>query len=973
MLKKTNWIVFLTMWIVLRGAGAGEHIVLKNDKVLRDLEFDGAVWRTVRFARGDGSDSLKVNSDEFHVLFLDDSEVSLAQFRAAGPPIQETKDGSQRVSIRYVWQPQRAPRIRQVAIDYTLGRDGFLRKSVKLTMNEGEVIDRLEVERFSVDATASRGGRGEPVFVNNTWWFGVEYTAFYARHTDGNTPHWQEGPYDRMPSYPSVIGLDGRDIEKMPRPGLIRLMHFPGTVKKLPDGSFGIQSKTAVCGVRQPGLSMELSFFDYLNAIRKPLRSFIHYNNWYDPTGKNLSVENFVKKTFIPMRDALAPYGVKIDAMVPDNGWQNVQSIYEPSRHQFPKGWPDVEHLADELEAEGTHLGIWFALNGYSLDMKWGGEHGYREATRNANFSRWGRYYAISEPKYNAAVRESLTRLLRNCRLNYFKHDFNDMCDLRPNGQPQTDRHGHEAEVDATLELLALERRLRPDVYQNMTNWIWFSPWWLQHCDTIWMLSGDDGLYENSPQLSTLAMASLYRDVHLYKAWGLGNQRPLVPMSHLMTHGIIYTQSLYGGGQDSIRDFADYVMMYYLRGLKLKEWYFTPKLMNADHWRAVGTITRWADENKATLANAIQCGGDPGSGKTYGYVSWNGDKAILGIRNTTPEAAEITVPFDQSVFYRELPGREFRACVIYPYRAQWPATFRSGEPIKILIPGDSLLVMNLEPGRTSSNSNQLPALRWVDSRLEIPDEVMQRCEIQLVGNTALKVDGNAIKPIRSNRGQTWQIASFDLRPWRGKTVQIAIGTGSEVFAADPPADAWLIVDRPTKDAPALDDPRQPWAIAQGYRRQTMKLSLDPVAGRRVARQLTSDDWKQIRAAKVRIATFGLEVRVGGKCRIVTNDSSVLAEVPSNRRGDTWEISELDIPPEKVASIKPSNTLCLTRDRDADRFKFRGLALAVQLSDGTWIPTTVDSTVQTSHADWAYFEGRLFQNPHKSNTITIRFP
>jgi hypothetical protein len=452
-------------------------------------------------------------------------------------------------------------------------------------------------------------------------------------------------------------------------------MHFPGSARKLPDGSWGIISKTAVSGVREPKLSMELSFYDYLATIRRPIRSFLHYNNWYDGTGKSLTIPNFVDKTFIPMRNAFAPYGVKLDAMVSDDQWQEKLSIYEPRKEYFPGGWPDVARLSDQLQKDGTHMGIWFALNGYGLNLPWGVEHGYKEAARNANFLKYGRYYALSDPKYNAAVREVLVRLMRDCHVNYFKHDFNDMCDTQPTGQPQTDRHGHEAEVDATLDLLAMERQISPDVYQNMTNWVWFSPWWLKECDSIWMLAGDNGLADNPPQVSTLARASLYRDAHLARSWMLAPQRPLIPISDLMTGGIIYSKSHYGETPEPIRDFADHVMAYYVRGLKLKELYVTPGLLNAEQWRALGTMTRWAVENQPTLANAIMVGGNPATGKPFGYVSWQGDRAILAVRNAEPDETEITVPFDQTAFYRGAPGVAYHAPVIYPYQAPWPAAF----------------------------------------------------------------------------------------------------------------------------------------------------------------------------------------------------------------------------------------------------------------------------------------------------------
>src|SRR5439155_11988071 len=108
---------------------------------------------------------------------------------------------------------------------------------------------------------ATRGGRGEPVFVNNLWFFGVEYPAAYSRHTDGNTPEAHSGSYDLFGNY-SRIGLEGHDVDKHPRQGLIRLMHFPGYARS-DGGEWTITSKTAVAGVGKPGDSIELAFEDY--------------------------------------------------------------------------------------------------------------------------------------------------------------------------------------------------------------------------------------------------------------------------------------------------------------------------------------------------------------------------------------------------------------------------------------------------------------------------------------------------------------------------------------------------------------------------------------------------------------------------------------------------------------------------------------------------------------------------------------
>ena len=76
---------------------------------------------------------------------------------------------------------------------------------------------------------------------------------------------------------------------------------------------------------------------------------------------------------------------------------------------------------------------------------------------------------------------------------------------------------------------------------------------------------------------------------------------------------------------DPLNEWSDYVRMYYARGVQLKEWYITPSKMDDAHWRILGEASKWAQDNSATLANAIYIGGTPEKGEAYGYVAWNGD------------------------------------------------------------------------------------------------------------------------------------------------------------------------------------------------------------------------------------------------------------------------------------------------------------------------------------------------------------
>src|SRR5436190_15628019 len=84
-----------------RAASAAQSIVLKNDKVQRELAFDGQIWRTVRFARADGSDAVAVQSDEFSTLRMDSSAISLDAYVADGEPVHARTATQEAVTIRY--------------------------------------------------------------------------------------------------------------------------------------------------------------------------------------------------------------------------------------------------------------------------------------------------------------------------------------------------------------------------------------------------------------------------------------------------------------------------------------------------------------------------------------------------------------------------------------------------------------------------------------------------------------------------------------------------------------------------------------------------------------------------------------------------------------------------------------------------------------------------------------------------------
>jgi hypothetical protein len=957
-----------------------------TDGALREFAFDGRVWRTSAFVDPAGK-VLPVASEEFQVRTMDDREWTVDDYRSAGEP----EKGEGTLVFRYVWpegvkRPADAPA--RVTVRFECSQ--VIRKMVELEFAGDATVDRLEVERFTTAEPAARGGRGEPVWVGDRWFFGLEHPAGHSRHSDGNTPKPDAHRYEMVGNY-SYVDLEGRDKEAKPQPGLLRLFHFPGFAKKEGERRV-IRSQRAIAGVAAAGEPVERGFVRYLDSVKKPDRSFTHYNNWFDSAGKSLKGDNFVK-IHRQFREALKGYEIKIDAMVPDNGWQNGASVWEPAAGHFPKGFEDLKALSEALRADGTTLGLWLSLDGTTNNIGWGEGQGFKKAKPNKYFSQYFPHYSLSADGYQQQLDQQLRKLAGEAKISYFKHDFNHLSDTGEGcNHPATDRHGHEANVDAMIELLASTREANPGVYQNLTNWIWFSPWWLVHGDALWMLAGDDGFNGNWPELSTRAMATTDRDAYLWRMWGDPADRPLVPVSRLMTHGIIRNpRGQMESPQDTPRDWADHVMMYYGRGIQMKEWYLTPAAMSEDKWKSLATIHRWSERNFKALANAVWIGGRPDEGHAYGYVGWDGNKGVLVARNPGPAAQVLRVPFDPAAGFSGKSGTAYQGRVVYPYHATLPDEFTAGRAMEIEVPGYETLAIEFGPGASVVKEQARPVvvrtLTAGDAKavatVEVPTDLAGRCELLVIGYPELpevKIDGEVVAPVRTSKSalnhfagyaiagmksekvREWRMASFDLSAKAGKKVSVKL-SGGEVNIR---AEAWLLAERKAADE-AFETRDLPWAISAGARRETVCLVPErPLRPTPVpSRALTADDLRGMRKAWLTIEHFGISAGHGTKTLFLNGEKlAVLSAGP-----DEWRKARIEVP---MGSIKPANTLELRHDSGDDKFKFRGAELRVELADGSEVRSTAQATAQTSFGDWVHLEGELFPSKDAAKPVLLEF-
>jgi len=862
-------IVTLVCFVLLFGrmvpAVEPRTLALENDHLRATFDLDDGAWRLSRLARTDGSDALDLASDEFEILLLDDSRFTVSDYQADSRcSLREQNAGSDsernarsggnqnvgsrsepRLNGRQILQTTYGPKPntgtgapKSVTVTYSLGAGPFVHKAVDLTLEEGDTVDRLQVLRFSCDEKASRGGEGQPVFIGN-WFFGLDYPGFHSRHSDA----FREPDFRYKWHY--TIDFDGRDREFEPRDGLVTLFHFPGEAKRQPGKSWGIHGKRAVMGLsRKKGENAELALIDYIDQTRLPPRGYLHFNNWYSARAKTLDPAVFVDDIARTIQTRMTAHGANLDGMVPDHGWENTKTY---SRIFEPKHGLDLAALQKALAKIDVGLGLWMAIDGTNAGYGRGLQIGYKPAYVDGFDRSWRAwmsgnklYFDVLDPKYQSDLRRSLRHMIVDGKINYIKHDFNHNFSTTRLSQ----RHAREACLDVTLDLLAYERELNPGIFQNYTNGSWFSPWWFQHVHTIWMMSGDSGGNGAWPQLSLRDGATAYRDSWLYQSFNNPGRcaRPVVRIADLMTHGILLTKRKpFTDFKDTLYDWSNYVVMYYARGTTLKELYIDNELLDDEHWKVLATASAWARASRHRLRNTVLIGGDCGAGEVYGYVSWVNHKAVLTARNPDRRAQSLEVPFDASVYYRGEPGRPYRARVVYPFIEEMPWSFTSGRAFSIDVPGDSILVMEIEPGdplvERAAAASPLPAARAdvteesFTIRLPVPDEDLMRYDVLVqVWGTAISevtVDGKPVEPRRQDGGR-WTLSAYDLRPYRGRTLTLQ---GRLVPSSNPQLakngkvqmEAWVIADRRVEAPSAPTAEKLPWPISQRYRRSTQQL------------------------------------------------------------------------------------------------------------------------------------------------------
>jgi hypothetical protein len=907
------------------------------------------------------------------------------------------------------------------------------RVAVRATGGNQPLLNAIDVESFTTEAQCELGGLGQPVFIADSVFMGLEYPA--ARNE----------VIDNAKAKPPGAGFS------------VALRHLPG---KTLTQNF-LESKTAVLGVGKEG-AVERAFAKYIAKIRIPPRTNVHYNSWYDIRQDKMSTEAFLE-TFAGFKKNLRDkYGVRMDSFVPDDGWQDRSSIWEINAKLFPKGFGE---LAAGLKAGGSCLGLWHPLTACkgNLDMEWCQAHGYET-------DKAGSHLCLSAPNHNRQLREVMTRQVKEYGINYFKHDFNSFaCDGEGHGHLPKSEYGFEANVDAYIEFLKLFRQLNPDIFLNCTGGMWLSPWWLMHCNTVWRGASDTGYEKLYPFVDQRAQAISYVDGVLYD--NFVTRRYQFPISALMVHGIVYGQlHMLGGKEEPLESWTDNAVWAVSLGLMMKELYITPSLLSDAHWDVLGKCLQWAEANKDVLVETQMIGGNPHAGEAYGYKHAVGNRTILFLRNpslcgkdvsfdlappdgdATPRLVEVVYPLRKTLsrsadprhswsitlepngimVIEAFPASEIKRPIVegcaYSIVSQsekefvfdligWPTTLKVSCASKIKevlvdnevrpVNGASEATISLAATPASLQELRVEDLSGAEAPLKnlvratLPADAKEGKFCLICEKTAgvlplSKITVNG-KPAKTNAltGDRWKtfIIPLDAQTneisWNIEVAarpKVPFASKSFVMSSYAAAKGQRPAKRVTvrlsemarpatvesagPPAPALPTPFATQMPCFAQVQPPREVKTIPPGG---FGKITQADLRTIKAARLHFAVFGANDEEQYRNKPVTLNGVEIGILPPNPRHrlDDWVERVMEIPKDNWAGIAANNVITVA-NCGGDCFKFGDVALAVQLADGSWVESNQDTGIYCSGPGWLYSEG-TFLTKNRSPEIKLSLP
>ena len=413
---------------------------------------------------------------------------------------------------------------------------------------------------------------------------------------------------------------------------------------------------SAVVGVIAPGQARR-SFLAYSERERAvPWRAVPAYISWYEINiDRNNAkpgeehINNMDEADCLPILEAwkeqlFDKYGVAPYAFVWDDGWDKYG---EWEFHDgFPEGFTNMDKIGRQM---GAGQGAWLGpVGGY------GTSGGYR---RNYWTSTKTGGMQLSNPLYYEVFVRATTNLLHNYGYDFRFFKFDGISGQFSAVGPDNNESGDE-NAEAIISAERIIRGIKEDTFLNTTVGTWASPFWFQFTDAIWRQEKDYGEIGNNRNDRENWIT--YRDRLVYQNYVQNS--PLCPINTLMTHGFIFTD--FSEPKSTSRDWHAVVRELrcaFACGSGMVELYNDYKLTNelanpagekGALWGEIAKCMAWQKENADVLPDIHWVGGNPWTGakaEIYGWAAWNGEKAVLTLRNGANDAQTIKITLREAL------------------------------------------------------------------------------------------------------------------------------------------------------------------------------------------------------------------------------------------------------------------------------------------------------------------------------------
>jgi len=365
---------------------------------------------------------------------------------------------------------------------------------------------------------------------------------------------------------------------------------------------------------------------------------------------------------------------VRLDSFVFDDGWDDPKTLWRILEDNFPDGLAPLQKAAEDFDAR---IGLWLS--------PWGG-YGQAKADRLAygkaeGFEMDESGFLLAGPKYFERFRQSCVDFTRQYKVNFFKFDGVDAARL--------------AETDALLRLCRELHSAGGDMFISLTTGTWASPFWLLYADSTWRGGGDMGLYGPGPRREQWLT---YRDQMTYRNVVKGG--PLYPLNSFMNQGIAH--SIYGTADlpADANEFAHEVHSFFGIGTSLQELYISPGRMTGPMWDILAEAAKWSRDNREILVDTHWIGGDPNQLQVYGCASWNGNRAILMLRNPDERSQSVTLDIGKAFELPAAAARQYTLASPWRRDADKPAlTLVAGKPHRFELAGFEVVVLQSTTSR----------------------------------------------------------------------------------------------------------------------------------------------------------------------------------------------------------------------------------------------------------------------------------